>query len=109
MQEAMKGATEQWLKVSAWVLAEDPERLQKCILDIYKNRPEMCSYATELAQLRMTGPKMENSLLRIWDAKSADSVDMIVRRNSHAHPAGRALSFLAELVKKNLEGCGTVH
>ena len=103
------GETEQWLKVSAHVLTEEPGRLQKCILDIYKNKPEMCSYATELAQLRMTGPSMENSLLRIWDAKSVDSIDLIVRQNNNDHPAGRALSFLADLVKLDLERSRTIH
>ncbi|HEB70432.1 MAG TPA: hypothetical protein ENI88_12565 [Desulfobulbus sp.] len=108
MQE-YTGETEQWLKVSAHVLMEEPERLQSCILTIYKDRPEMCSYATELAQLRMTSPTMESSLLQIWSAKTADSVDLIVRQNNHDHPAGRALSFLADLVKKDLERAQTVH
>ncbi len=103
------GETEQWLKISAHVLREEPEQLQKCILDIYKNKPEMCSYATELAQLRMTGPSMENSLLQIWDAKTVDRIDLIVRQSNHNHPAGRALSFLADLVKLDLERSQTIH
>jgi len=109
MQQGYTEETEQWLKVSAHVLMEKPERLQRCILKIYKNKPEMCCYATELAQLRMTGPTMENSLLQIWAAKTGDSIDLIVRQNTHDHPAGRALFFLAELVKKGLKHGQTIH
>jgi len=108
MQE-YTGETEQWLQVSAHVLTEEPEQLQSCILKIYKNKPEMCSYATDLAQLRMTSPTMENNLLEIWGAKTVDRVDLIVRENNHEHPAGRALTFLADLVKKDLERAQTVH
>lgn len=104
-----QGQTEQWMKVSAHVLTEEPKRLQECILKIYKDKPEMCSYATDLAQLRMTGPSMESGLLQIWAAKTADSVDLIVRQNTHDHPAKRALFFLADLVKKDLERLQIVH
>ena len=109
MQQTLKEQTEQWLKVSAHVLMEQPEQLQKCIVEIYKNKPEMCGYATDLAQLRMTGPTMENSLLQIWGAETADSIDLIVRQNTHNHPAERALIFLADLVKKDIERVETIH
>ena len=109
MQRGINGQAEQWLKVSAHVLMEDLERLQPRILEIYKNKPGMCSYATDLAQLRMTGPTMENSLLQIWNAETVDSIDQIVQQNIQDHPAGRALFFLADLVKQDLKRMQTVH
>ncbi len=101
--------SELWLQVSAKVLMEEPARLQQCILAIYKNRPELCCYATDLAQLRMTGPAMETNLLEIWEAKTVDSIERIIGKNNNDHPAGRALSFFADLMKANLTPQQTVH
>jgi hypothetical protein len=109
MNQNIEGRTEQWLNVSAHILMEKPDRLQHCILEIYKNKPELCCYATELAQLRMIGPLMEDNLLQIWNAKTVDSIDRIIRQNRHDQPADRALHFLAKLVKWNIEQIQTIH
>ncbi|HHD63087.1 MAG TPA: hypothetical protein ENK96_01700 [Desulfobulbaceae bacterium] len=109
MNKNIEGRTEQWLNVSAHILTEKPDRLQHCILEIYKNKPELGCYATELAQLRMIGPLMENNLLQIWNAKTVDSIDRIIRQNCHDQPADRALLFLAKLVKWKIEPMQTTH
>ncbi len=101
--------TKQWLSVSAQVLLEEPEQLQHRLLQIYKNRPELSCYATELAQLRMIGPMMEKCLLRIWDATTVNGIDKIVREVSHEQPTDRALRFLAGLVKQGIEQGQTIH
>ena len=100
---ASTGQTEQWLRVSAHVLMEDPKRLQCRILEIYRQNPELCCYATDLAQLRLADPDMESRLLQIWDAQSTDRVDKIIDQTSKNHPADRALLFFADLVKNDLE------
>ena len=109
MNQPAIGQSEQWLQVSAKVLMEDPARLQQCILTIYKNRPELCCYATDLAQLRMTGPAMETNLLEIWEAKTIDCIEQIIGKTGNDHPAERALSFFADLVKANLDPLRIVH
>jgi len=109
MQKGYEGQAKQWLRVSAQVLMEEHERLQPRILEIYKNNPGLCCYATDLAQLRMTGSDMESSLLQILDAKTVESIDLIVKETALHHPAERALIFFADLVKKDLERLQTVH
>ena len=84
MNQPVIGQTEQWLQVSAQILMEEPARLQQCILTIYKNRPELCCYATELA-------------------KTIDCIERIIGKTGNNLPAGRALSFFADLVKANLD------
>ncbi len=100
MRQANK---EQWLKVSAHVLMEKSDQLQPRILEIYKNSPGLSSYATDLAQLRMTGKDMEQILLQIWDAQTTTSIDQIISTNHLHHPATRALTFFANLMKSTLE------
>jgi len=109
MNQKIEGRTEQWLNVSAHILMEDADRLQHCLLEIYKNKPELCCYASELAQLRTLGPLMEDNLLQIWNAKTVGSVDRIIRKNRWDQPADRALLFLAKLVKQDLKRTQTIH
>ena len=102
--------TEQWLSISAQVLMEEEQQLQLRILEIYKNNPGLCRYATDLAQLRMSGPDMENCLLQILDAKTAESVDVIVHKSAmYNKPTERVLIFFADLVKNDLKRLQTVH
>jgi len=109
MNQKFDEQIDQWLNVSAHILEERPSKLQHSILKIYRNKPEFCCYATELAQLRMIGPVMENNLLRIWNAKTADDIDRLTQLNSNKQPADRALLFLATLVKMNIERIQTIH
>jgi len=103
MQASERGKTEQWLDVSAQVLHEKPEQLQYRLLQISRNCPELSCYATELAQLRMIGPVMEQRLLQIWDATSTTSIDKIVRQASYDRQTDRVLHFLATLVKIDID------
>lgn len=102
MRQANEKQREQWLQVSAHVLQEKRDQLQPRILEIYRNSPGLSSYATDLAQLRMTGKNMEGVLLQIWNAQTPDSIDLIISTNTLHHPANRALTFFAELVKSTL-------
>ncbi len=103
MQSGNRREIEQWLRVSAQILQEDPKRLQYRLLQIYKDKPALSCYATELAQLRMIGPMMEQYLLRIWDATSPNGIDQIIGEINTEQPSDRALRFLARLVKKEIE------
>ncbi len=103
MQPGNRRETEQWLRVSAQILQEEPGRLQYRLLQIFKDKPALACYATELAQLRMIGPMMEQYLLRIWDATSPNGIDQIVGEINPEQPTDRALRFLARLVKKEIE------
>lgn len=109
MEEDHEGQAGQWLRVSAQVLREEQERLQPCIIEIYKNTPGLSSYATDLAQLRLTGPEVEKSLLQILDAKTVETIDLVVKKTALHHPAERAFLFFAYLAKRDLEGMQTVH
>jgi len=109
MQKEYKGQAKQWLRVSAQVLMEEHERLQPRILEIYKNNPGLCSYATDLAQLRMSGADMESSLLQILDAKTIERIDLVVKETAFHHPAERAFLFFADLVRRDLQRLQTVH
>lgn len=109
MQSGNRREIEQWLRVSAQILQEDPKRLQYRLLQIYKDKPELSCYATELAQLRMIGPMMEQYLLRIWDATSPNGIDQIIGEINPKQPSDRALRFLARLVKKEIEQGQTSH
>ena len=105
----VEGQARQWLRVSAQVLMEEHEQLQPRILEIYKNNPELCSYATELAQLRMTGPDMESSLLQVLGARTVEGLDLIVKKVALHHPAVRAFLFFADLVRRDLDRLQTTH
>ncbi len=109
MQPGNRKETEQWLSVSAQILQEEPKQLQYLLLQIYKDKPALSCYATELAQLRMIGPLMESYLLRIWDATSPKGIDQIIGEIRSGQPNDRALRFLARLVKKGIEQGQTTH
>ncbi len=109
MQSENRRETEQWLSVSAQILQEEPKRLQYRLLQIYKDKPALSCYATELAQLRMIGPIMEKYLLRIWDASSPQGIDRIIGEINPDQPTDRALRFLARLVKKGIKQGQTMH
>ncbi len=95
--------TIKWLSTTSRVLYERPERLQKIIYHISEENPEMSSYASDLAKLRMSGLVMENILVGIWNADSPDHVDELLRRQILANiPSSPALAFLAELIKTDL-------
>ena len=102
--------TRQWLQVSGQVLQVEPDRLQRRLLQISEERPALSCYATELAQLRMIGPEMEQTLLTMLTAQSIHSVDRITDRICRDQPVHRALLFLAELMKQGLaEKNSTAH
>ena len=109
MQSGNRKKNEQWLNVSAQILQEEPKRLQYRLLQIYKDKPALSCYATELAQLRMIGPMMEKYLLRIWDATSSTGIDQIIGEINPGQPTDRALRFLARLVKEGIEQGQTTH
>ena len=101
--------TKQWLQISVQVLEEEHGRLQPRILEIYKSNPGLCSYATDLAQLRMSGSSMENRLNQILTAKTIESIDLIVNETALRHPAERAFLFFANLVRNDLKKPETIH
>ena len=114
MRLTMSNQTRKWLSTTSQVLHEQPERLQKLVLQISKKNPAMGFYASDLARLRMSGMEMEDILTRIWNADSVHIVDQIVNRQPEAeHPCSGALAFLADLIKSDLTmGCQlhpTVH
>ncbi len=109
MQPGNGRESEQWLSVSAQILQEDPKQLQYRLLQIYKDKPALSCYATELAQLRMIGPMMEKCLLRIWDATSSTGIDQIIEEINSGQPTDRALRFLAQLVKEGMKQGLTTH
>jgi hypothetical protein len=109
VHKGYNGQAKQWLKISSQILTEEHERLQPCILKIYKKNPGLCCYATDLAQLRMTGSDMENNLLQILTATTVERIDLIVNKTAPHHPAQRALIFFADLVKRDLERPQTIH
>ena len=111
---AMNTQTMKWFSTTSQVLYERPEGLQKIVLHISKENPEMGSYASDLARLRMSGLVMEDILVRIWNADSVDHVDQLLKRQILANlPSTPALAFLADLIKTDLvRGCRlhpTVH
>jgi len=102
--------TRQWLQVSGQVLQVEPDRLQRQLLQISEERPALSCYATELAQLRMISPEMEQALLTMLTAQSVHSVDRITDSICREQPVHRALLFLAGLMKQGLtEKNSTAH
>ena len=116
MPPVMNTQSRKWFSTTFQVLYERPERLQKIVLHISKENPEMGSYASDLARLRMSGLVMEDILIRIWNADSVGHVDQILKQqilvNFPCTPTP-ALAFLADLIKTDLaRGCRlhpTVH
>jgi hypothetical protein len=101
---------EQWLSTTSRVLYERPERLQKTVLDISKGNPEMGYYASDVAKLRMSGLVMENILFGIWNADSAGYVDQLLKQQPTPYiQCSPALSFLAELIKTDLNRKQRLH
>jgi len=95
--------TRKWLNTTSQILHERPENLQKIVLQISKENPEIGFYASDLAKLRLSGLVMEDILVRIWNADSAAHVDQHLNRQILANlPSTPALSFLAELIKTDL-------
>ncbi len=95
---------EQWISMSERILNEQPERLQRLLLDIARNHPEMSFFATDLARLRMAGREWDQELRRLWQARSAARIDAIVNKpRSTEDPVCRPLPFLAALVRSRLE------
>jgi len=101
---------EKWLSTTSRVLYERPERLQKIVLDISRHTPEMGFYASDVAKLRMSGLVMEDILFGIWNADSTGSVDQLLKQQSMTYmPHFPALSFLAELIKSDLNRKQRLH
>ncbi len=102
--------SEKWLRTTSRVLYERPERLQRIVLDIAKENPELGSYASDVAKLRMSGLVMEGILFGIWHADSAGYVDQLLRQQPMTYiPRSPALSFLAELIKTDLNRKQRLH
>ncbi len=95
---------QKWLTTSSQVLHEPPEHLQKLVLKISSKNPDMGFYASELASLRMSGLKMNDTLNQIWQADSANGLEEII---AHQSPDGQslchALPFLIDLKKIDLD------
>jgi len=109
MQQARQEQRERWLHVVDFILSEEQDHLQHGILKVYQDYPELCSYASDLAQLRTLGTGMEDSLSTIRSAQNIASIDQVLQKQIFEHPAERALYFLAELVKEDLEEGSQTH
>ena len=103
MQQVIKFQEKRWLNTTFDVLHEHPKHLQKLILQISRQNPDMGFYASDLARLRMSGMEMENLLTRIWNADSPSRVDQIVEtKTKMEHPCSGALNVFADLIKNHL-------
>ncbi len=94
--------TRQWLQISGQVLQVPADRLQRRLLQISAEKPALSCYATELAQLRMISPEMEQALLNMLSASNVHSVDRIFNRICQEQTVHRALLFLAGLMKQGI-------
>lgn len=94
---------QKWFSTTSQVLEEQPEHLQRLVLHISRENPEMGFYASDLACLRMSGMEMDKTLSKIWHADSESCLEEIMTQQpDEASTSSHALPFLIDLVKNNI-------